>query len=193
MKISSIGHVYMQSQAKALNEKQKDVKVATFQQNEFSPALLLSANMNRVSFGDKSDEFYCPYEEDVPPNKKPCDNQTRKLVDYPEGKDGFYDEDCSGAHRIKVQSPKEKNPDIVFKDQIKNLCESDMPGAENLANELLEQMFKTNPFVATRVVKRALREAHDTDVRFFDDISQEVHILHSIKSPEEATIQSKYI
>jgi len=53
MNVSPICHVYMQPQTKTLNEKQKDnVKTAAFQQSDFSPALLLSANMNRISFGN---------------------------------------------------------------------------------------------------------------------------------------------
>ncbi|MDD3013746.1 MAG: hypothetical protein PHC34_08605 [Candidatus Gastranaerophilales bacterium] len=198
MKISSIGHVYMQPQSKALNDKQKDnAKVSTIQQNNFSPALLLSANMNKVSFGKdlnkEGNDCYCAYEEIIPDTKKPNDNQTRKLVECLRDGNDFYDPDCAGASYVKAQAPTqaygEKPSDRVFKDQVKQLCKSDMNGAENLAKELFEQMYNINPQAAKRVLKNNLKKLHEEDIKDFQEIKEEIDFLCS-KPPSEKALSS---
>jgi|GEM_PF-7120855 len=151
MKISSVSPVYMQPQAKVSSPKQKDnAKSDSFRQNSFSPALLLSANLNKVSFGNVSNEkdgLYCEYEEKVFPNEGSCGTKTRQLVKHPV--DDFYDRDVSGACCDK--SPKETSSETIFKDQVRQLCKSDKTGAENLAKELFEQLYAVDPQVAKSV------------------------------------------
>jgi hypothetical protein len=189
MKISSINQVYMKSQAKVVNEKQNDnVKVSTFQQNDFSPALLCSANMNKVSFGDneKKDGLYCIYDE-VPSNKgDEIQQPPRQKVTV----DDYFDRDALGVQLVEENASKKQDPDAIFKDQVRQLCRSDIKKAENLANELSEQIYNANPKVAIRVINKSLERLYNEDADHFSEVIEKINSLRTQPHPQEACIRS---
>lgn len=58
MKVNNLGQVYLQPQTKTLKAEQNEKQKTTLpQQNDFSPALMLSANLNKISFKATEEEF----------------------------------------------------------------------------------------------------------------------------------------